>query len=129
MRSFALKLCVALLAGSVLLVAAAPAEARHDRSDYREWRKDHRSHGPGWGQHRYNKPPKVVVTRPVGRHTVVEHHHYHPVPHYRHAPPRYAPPRHAPPHRYGPSVTYYPYPVARDPAIIISVPPIVIPLR
>jgi hypothetical protein len=111
-KALSLGLLVALFAGSALLVAPAPAQARHDRH---EWRHDHRGYGPPHGHARGHHKPmyvkKVVVMRPPVHRTVVVHEH-----HYHAYPPAYV----------------YPAPVySRDPAIVIgvSVPPIVIPLR
>lgn len=109
-KALSLGLLVALFAGSALLATPAPAEARHDRH---EWRYDHRygpPYGHAYGHRKHKHAHTVVVTRPpVHRTVVVREHHYH-------YPPAYA----------------YPAPVyTRDPAIVIgvSVPPIVIPLR
>lgn len=119
MKSLAISLCMALLAGS-LLVTAQPVEARHDRFESRSVHRDFRSPpGHAWGHQKHHKHQKQYKQRP-SRHTAVrEIHYYHYAPP-RHVSPRFGSARHARPvvhHRY------------RDPGIVISFPPIVIPIR
>lgn len=126
MKRFTVQLCIALIAGAGLLATTLPAEAR----DGRHWQYDHRAYSPGWSQHRPGPPPHVVHKR-HGKQKVEVHHHYYQPHHYgrpapaRYAPPRYVPPRHAQ-HRHS-TVTHRH--VSSSPAIVISMPPIVIPVR
>lgn len=119
-KTLALKLLAVLFAGSAFLVAAAPAEAGHDRRDHREWRHDQRAygHGPTYGRgYQKHRHPKHVRA-PAHRTIIVQEYRY------GYAPPRYGyqPPHHA--HRRAPVYT-------RSPSIVIgvSLPPIVIPIR
>lgn len=127
MKRFTAQLCIALIAGAGLLATTLPAEAR----DGRHWHYDHRAYGPGWSHHRPGPPPHVAHKR-HGKQKVEVHHHYYQPRHYgrhpgyaRYAPPRYAPPRHV--HHRHSTVTHRH--VSSSPAIVISMPPIVIPVR
>ncbi|SIR34833.1 hypothetical protein SAMN05421829_113117 [Aromatoleum tolulyticum] len=119
MKSKALKLLAAMIAGGTL-IAATPAHADRDhwRDDgYREWRGDDHRHGH---YKKYRDRERIVIReRIVERRPVVREYRYYerPIGYYAPAPvyaPVYAP-------------RYYP----RDPAITIGVdiPPLVIPLR
>lgn len=126
MKRFTAQLCIALIAGAGLLATTLPAEAR----DGRHWHYDHRAYGPGWSHHRPGPPPHVAHKRHGKQRVEVHHHYYHPHHYGRPAPARYAPPRYVPPrhaqHRHS-TVTHRH--VSSSPAIVISMPPIVIPVR
>lgn len=117
MKSHMLKFLAIALSGAFLLAASVPAEARHDRRDHREVRHDHRGGPPGRavGHHRHAHKHHY---RHSSRQVIVHRHHYHPAPkrHYS------KPPKRSTHHHY-----YHSY--SRDPAIVVSVPPIVFPLR
>lgn len=114
---------IALLASAVLLFTSLPSAAHEGR----QWRQDHRGAGPAWSQHRTGSPPQVIRAHQSRQRVQVHHHYYYPAPvaGSHHAPPRYAPPRHR--HERPPAISHYP--PFKHPAIIISVPPIVIPMR
>lgn len=116
MKTKALKLLSALIAGAALL-AALPAQARddwrEDRRDWREWRDHDRGHRHGHYKKFRDRERVVIRERIIEHRPVVREYRYYERP-----------------------VEYYPaYPVApvysRDPALVIgvSIPPIVIPFR
>ncbi len=119
MKTGTLTLSALLLAAGTLF-ASLPAEAGHDRRDFREWRHDHRHVGPGYGHKRHHAAPHRHSQRVVTRHVVRERYVYPPAISHRHVYPAYP---------VYPAPVYYPY--RRDPAIVIgvSIPPLVIPLR
>lgn len=113
MKTNALKLLSALIAGAALLTAL-PAQARddwrEDRRDWREWRDHDRGHKHGHYKKFRDRERVVIRERIIERRPVVREYRYYERP-----------------------VEYYPaVPVySRDPALVIgvSIPPIVIPFR
>lgn len=121
MKTNALKLLAAIVAGGALLTSL-PAQAGRDdwRDDgHREWRGDGHRHGHGHYKKFRDRERVVIRERIIERRPVVREYRYYERPVEYYAPaPIYAP-------------VYEPRFYRRDPAITIGVdiPPLVIPLR